>query len=464
MKRVLIITYYWPPTGGSGVQRWLKMSKYLPQFGWQPVIYTPSNPERALVDDSLLNDVPAEAEILTSRIIEPYSLFRMFIGKRRHKTSLGAAAVNPINGEKGKSLKMKLSLWARANLFIPDPRYLWIRPSVRFLLKYLKEHPVDAIVSTGPPHSMHLIARELHRKTGIKWIADFRDPWTKIFYFKHLPLTASNYRKHLRLEKSVFLEADEVVTVTSVIQKDIQDVLPDEVSKRKVHLIENGYDEADFATEVQRDEKFTLLHTGVFSAEGNPLKLWKVLKTLCDRDEVFASDMRIELIGKCDKEIVLSIVKAGLEDYLTVKGYQPHHEVNKRQKAAHVLLLPLRTEPESAGILTGKFFEYIAARRPIVAFGPHLSALEDALTETDMGKIFDWEEEQSLEAYIMILYIKYLEDRKKDASVYRKRLCQMFPEDPVKMPQYPVFLDEPILLRSRRAQAKQFTELFRTLS
>ena len=221
MKRALIISYYWPPTGGSGVQRWVKFAKYLPQEGWQPVIYTPENPEAITTDTSLEAEIPAEAEIIKRKIFEPYEFYRMLTGGRsRKKTSKaetgkgGQDEVNPINSQK-KSLGKRISLWIRGNCFIPDPRCMWIGPSVRFLKKYLKEHPVDIIISTGPPHSMHLIARRLSLATGTPWIADFRDPWTKMFYFKHLHLGKTARRKHEKLEKKVLDDATVVVAVRS---------------------------------------------------------------------------------------------------------------------------------------------------------------------------------------------------------------------------------------------------------
>ncbi len=457
MKRVLIITYYWPPTGGSGVQRWLKMSKYLPSLGWQPVIYTPSNPERSMTDGTLLKDIPPQAEILTHKILEPYTIFKAFLGKKNKDT--GTGAVNPINGSANKSLKMRISLWIRANLFIPDPRITWLRPSVKFLTKYLKEHPVDAIVTTGPPQSMHLIGRELHRITGIKWIADFRDPWTRIFYFKHLPLTKASHRKHLQLEKKVLLEADKVVTVTRPIVDELKGIIRDGGGDRsKVQLIPNGYDEADYTEKVPQDELFTILHTGLFDANGNPLKLWKVLKGLCDKDPQFNSLMRLELIGKCDKEVLSSIEAAGLEEHLVIKGYRPHNEVNLRQQAAHALILPLRKEPESVGILTGKFPEYIAVGHPIIAFGPKGSALDKALEYSDAGRIFEWDEEKELEAYILTIFIKYLKDRGLETSSCQKLLNAATSE----VPSYPTFIKEAAVTYSRRYQAEQYSRLLET--
>ena len=417
-KRVLIITYYWPPTAGSGVQRWLKMSKYLPQYGWQPVIYTPSNPEAGMTDESLLKDICPEAEIIKRPIMEPYAIFNALTGSRGAKKSgqkdgsgkqAGSRAVNPINAVGHKSPLMRLSLWLRANVFVPDPRCLWIRPSVRFLKKYLREHPVDAIVSTGPPHSMHLIARNLHRSTGIPWTADFRDPWTRIFYFKHLPLTRRSRKKYAAMELSVLHEADRVVAVTDNMVRDfLEELGAHENSCGKFHVIENGYDEEDFAgiTAAELPEGFNLVHTGLFSAEGNPRKLWKVLSELCRENPDFDRNLHLTFAGKTDPEILAAIKEAGLETHLTDLGYVPHHEANSLQKAADLLLLPLREEPEAAGILTGKYFEYLAAGRPIAAFGPHGSVLEHSLAATRTGEIFDWDEETPLKAWITALYTR----------------------------------------------------------
>ncbi len=414
MNRVLIITYYWPPTAGSGVQRWLKMSKYLPQYGWQPVIYTPENPEAGMTDESLLRDIAPEAEVIKRPILEPYAVFNALTGnkgKNSGKASAGSGAVNPINAVGHKSPLMRLSLWLRANVFVPDPRFLWIRPSVRFLKQYLREHPVDAIVSTGPPHSMHLIARELHRSTGIPWTADFRDPWTRIFYFKHLPLTRRSRKRYAAMELSVLREADRVVAVTDSMVRDfLEELGAHEKSCGKFHVIENGYDEEDFAgiTAAELPEGFNLVHTGLFSAEGNPRRLWKVLAELCRDLPGFGRDLHLTFAGKTDPEILAAVREAGLGGCLTDRGYIPHHEANRLQKAADLLLLPLREEPEAAGILTGKYFEYLAAGRPIAAFGPHGSVLERSLAATRTGRIFDWEEEGPLKEYLTALYTRTL--------------------------------------------------------
>ncbi len=405
-KRVLIITYYWPPTAGSGVQRWLKMSKYLPQYGWQPVIYTPENPEAGMTDESLLRDIAPEAEVIKRPILEPYAVFNALTGnkgKNSGKASAGSGAVNPINAVGHKSPLMRLSLWLRANVFVPDPRFLWIRPSVRFLKQYLREHPVDAIVSTGPPHSMHLIARALHRSMGIPWTADFRDPWTRIFYFKHLPLTRRSRKRYAAMELSVLREADHVVAVTDNMVRDfLEELGPGQQDKGKFHVIENGYDEADFTgiTAAELPAGFNLVHTGLFSAEGNPRRLWKVLAELCRDLPGFGRDLHLTFAGKTDPEILAAVREAGLGDRLTDLGYIPHHEANRLQKAADLLLLPLREEPEAAGILT-----------------------ERSLAATRTGRIFDWEEEAPLKEYLTALYTRTLAFDPDDGviSAYTRR-------------------------------------------
>ena len=390
MKRLLIITYYWPPTGGSGVQRWVKFSKYLPQFGWQPVIYTPENPERLAYDESLLGDIPDCAEMVKTRICEPYELYR------RLTCSKAGAEVNPLNSQK-KSLKKRISLWLRGNLFVPDPRVSWVRPSVRFLSDYLREHPVDAVVTTGPPQSMHLIGLGLKRRLGVKWIADFRDPWTEMFYYKHLSLTRCSDRRHHRLEQSVLDEADMVIAVSPRVQSDFE-----ARTSTPVSLITNGFDEDDFCRVQPQPHpgKFTLVHTGLFASDGNPLCLWDALSRKCAEDAEFRERLQIRLAGKTDPQIIASIRDRGLDGNLVNLGYLPHTETVREQKSADILLLPLRQEPEYSKVLPGKIFEYLASGRPVLGIGQVDSAATDILSDSGAGEMFDWHDGRGMMDFI----------------------------------------------------------------
>ena len=417
MKRVLIITYYWPPSGGSGVQRWVKFAKYLPKEGWQPVIYTPENPELTTVDKTLAAEIPPEAEIVKRHITEPYGIYRKLMGKGsttdlKTLTSAGAGEgeVNPIHGG-GKSWKQRLSLYIRGNFFIPDPRILWVRPSVKFLKSYLKEHPVDAIVTTGPPQSMHLIGLELSKATGLPWVADFRDPWTKMFYFKHLGLSPKVEEKHHRLEKSVLDGATRVVAVSPMVQEEFK-----AMTGTRVDLITNGYDDEDFSGHFEPDENFNVTHTGLFASDGNPETLWKVLADKCAADEEFRRSLRIRLVGKTDLEIPESIVAAGLEENLRDFGYQSHEVAVKEQRNASVLILPLRKEPEYRAVLPGKLFEYLASRRPILGIGQTDGAMAGIVCRTGSGVVYDWDDEKDIRKWIDFCWEEFRSDELKDIS------------------------------------------------
>ena len=422
MKRVLVITYYWPPTGGSGVQRWVKFAKYLPSEGWEPVIYTPENPEQLAIDESLAAEVSAETEILKTRITEPYELYRKFLRKSGH--SKEAVEVNPVNAQ-NKSALQKLAMWARGNLFRPDPRCLWIRPSVKFLKKYLKEHPVDLIVSTGPPQSMHLIGMKLAQETGLPWIADFRDPWTRIFYFKHLAMTRATERWHHKMEKKVLDNASAVVAVSPLVQQEFQTM-----TQTPVELITNGFDECDFETETTTgengrepvtnrnagsilaaggpDKDFVITHTGLFAADGNPTVLWDVLGKKCTEDPEFRRLLKIKLIGKTDIQIINALRSAGLGDNLVDMGYQPHSAAVKEQRTASLLILPLRKEPEYKAVLPGKLFEYLASWRPVLGIGQPDGAMSMILNTTKTGVVFDWEDRDSLRCFVDLCWERHL--------------------------------------------------------
>lgn len=404
MKRVLIISYYWPPSGGSGVQRWVKFAKFLPAEGWQPVIYTPENPELTTVDRTLEDEIPHEAEIIKTHITEPYGLYRKIFGKGK---SASEGEVNPINSRK-KTFTQKISMLIRGNLFIPDPRCLWIAPSVKYLKKYLEEHPVDIMVSTGPPHSMHLIAERVAHATGIPWIADFRDPWTKMFYFKHLGLSAWAEKRHRFLEKSVLDNADAVVAVSPLVQEEFQ-----AMTATHVELITNGYDEEDFDQVVEPDGYFNITHTGLFASDGNPETLWKVLAGKCAADSEFAGMLRIRLAGKNDREITESIVGAGLAANLRDVGYVDHQRAVREQKNASLLILPLRKEPEYRATLPGKLFEYLASGRPVLGIGQTDGAMARILNSTRAGVVFNWDDEASMKKYLDLCWERFKTDSLK---------------------------------------------------
>jgi len=401
VKRVLIITYYWPPAGGSGVQRWLKFVKYLREFGYEPVVYTPLNPEFMAVDKTLLSEIPSGVEVIKREITEPYSIYKLLTGKKESGVKPGF-----IKSGNGKSkFSERASLFIRSNLFIPDPKMLWISPSARFLVKHLKESSVDVIVSTGPPHSMHLIAKRVSKATGIPWLADFRDPWTKMYNFKYLGCTKPVEALHKKLERGVIRCADAVVTVTNTIAAELQELNP----KRRVEVITNGYDSADFPQmDVVSQERFTITYTGLFVRTQNPTVLWRILGERVGAGTTgFAESLQIRLVGHIDSSVLEDISRYKLEPYLVKMDYMPHNEVIKLQREATVLLLSSGREPESGGIMTGKFFEYLAAGRPILGFGPKGGDMDIALEESRAGEMFDYENYDGVAKWIDAQYALY---------------------------------------------------------
>ena len=413
MKRVLVIAYYWPPAGGSGVQRWVKFARYLPSEGWQPVVYVPENPSYDLLDETLAAEIPAEVEVIRSRIREPYAAYRRLMGRGASTDMKTLTEVTPISSGR-KSWKQRLSLWVRGNLFVPDPRVGWVRPSVRFLKKYLREHPVDVIVTTGPPHSMHLIGQRLHGALGTPWVTDFRDPWTKMYYLKHLGMTRRTWRRIEKMEQGVLDACSTVLAVTPAVQADFA-----ARTKTPVAMITNGYDEADFQTpdqvggdgvvissdspvissEVEKSP-FTLSHTGLFATDGNPLTLWKVLGEMAAADPAFRTALRLRLSGKVDKAVLDAIAAAGLAENVVNLGYVDHATAVREQRSATVLLLPLRNDPEYKPILPGKLFEYLAAHRPILGIGQEDGAMAAVLEETVAGAMCDWDNEDGIRTFL----------------------------------------------------------------
>lgn len=395
-KRVLIITYYWPPSGGAGVQRWLKFVKYLPQFGWEPVVYTPENPEAPVNDYSLLHDIPAGTEIIKTKVWEPYSFYKKFVGlKKSDKISTGF-----LSEKKKPSLAEKIAVWIRGNFFIPDARKFWIKPSIKYLEKYLIENPVDVIVSTGPPHSMHLIALGLKKKLNLPWLADFRDPWTKIDFYHELKLTRSADKTHQKLEKRVLRHADKVVVVSNGMKASFHQIVP-----RIYDVITNGFDEEDMMLPTnQPKEKFIISHIGSLTKSRNPLILWKALKAIISENESFKKHILVNLTGQVDHAVTETINNNGLNGYVEHTPYLPHNEVVKAQQSSSVLLLLINNTPTSRMILTGKFFEYLAAHRPILCIGPEDGDAAAIIRETECGFVAGFEDLESLKNNILSLY------------------------------------------------------------
>lgn len=411
MKKVLIITYYWPPAGGPGVQRWLKFVKYLRDFDIEPVVYIPENPDYPLIDISFISEVPQDITILKGKIFEPYFLAKFFSKKETSSISSGIIA----EGD-NQSFLQKLLLFIRGNFFIPDARKFWVKPSVKFLSEYISVNKIDTIITTGPPHSVHLIGLKLKEKTDLKWFADFRDPWTNIGYHSKMKLTESSEEKHLKLEQKVLTEASHIITTSFSTKAEFETK-----TKTPIAVITNGFDISNF-DDVKPDEKFTISHIGSLLSGRNPKNLWVVLGELINENASFSKDLQLNLIGTVSETVVTSIKSAGLEKHLNVEGYVPHKKALELQRTSQVLLLVEINSEETKGIIPGKLFEYLAAHRPILALGPEDWDVKRILSETGAGNFFSYTETENLKYRILEYYKLY----KKDSLISNSRNIQKF--------------------------------------
>ncbi|BEV06422.1 glycosyl transferase family 1 [Chryseobacterium gambrini] len=393
-KKILIITYYWPPAGGPGVQRWLKFAKYLPEFGWKPVIYTPENPSYPLLDESLMKDVPKDLDIVKTKIWEPYQLAEK-LNKSNKKFKAGQFDVG-----KNQSWKSKLSIWVRGNFFIPDARVFWVKPSVKFLEQYLKENQIEVVVTSGPPHSLHLIGLNLKKKlSNLKWIADFRDPWTEISYYKHLKLTKSSDQKHRQLESEVFRNADITLATSYTDAENFRK------NGANALCITNGFDESDSNTQTLKSSntqtKFTLSYIGVLEQLRNPENLWKALNDLVTENEEFAEKFTLKFAGRIDDKILNSIEHSNLKNHILNLGYLSHDKAIEEMQTSEILLITNFPNDSSKGIIPGKIFEYLATGKQIISFGPKDADVSKILNETQAGKHFSYDDSRKIKEFIL---------------------------------------------------------------
>ena len=411
MKKVLILTYYWPPSGGAGVQRWLKFVKYLREFGWEPIVYTAENGEYPVLDESLFKDIPKGITILKQPIWEPYQLYKKVIGQKKEER-----VVSGFLKEKGKlSWGHKLSLWLRGNVFIPDARRFWIRPSTTYLSQWLKENTVDAIVSTGPPHSMHLIAMNLHNKTGIPWLADFRDPWVNIDFAGDLKMGSWAKNKNIALEKKVLNTANLVVVVSELMAEEFRSK-----TNKPVEIITNGFDPDDFMVDesmIRKDGKFSIVHTGSLNDRRNHPAFWNSIAQLREENAEFKTLCEIRLIGKNDVSVRDSIQQAGLEECTVWIDYLPHEQIMVEQQSASILLLSINNYGaaesqffSSKATLTGKLFEYLAAQRPILMIGPDDGQAANVVRQSIAGYVADFQDSMNMMNILKLVF----ENRNKE--------------------------------------------------
>lgn len=395
LKPILIITYYWPPSGGAGVQRWLKFSKYLPEFGWRPIIFTPENPDFDLKDESLLKDVHPDVEVLKFPIWEPYRIFKRLSGNKELKQG------QILEGGKQSFFK-SLAIWLRGNVFIPDPRIGWVKPSVNYLLSILETNHIRHVITTGPPHSMHLIGARLKMKVpSITWVADFRDPWTQWEILHEMKISKPVWKRHVKLEQQVIKVADSLL-VTSPSAKDEFEQL----GARRVKVITNGFDESDhIPAKNQEKGRFIISHIGMLSKQRNPDALWSSLDRVIGETNHAVS---VKFTGIISPDVLNSINQnANLKGVLDLQESVPHEQVSRLYAESSLLLLIQTKTDRKQTQLPGKLFEYLQARKPILCIGDTSSDLAQIVKETNSGQCFDYEDERGVRDFLC----NFLDDR-----------------------------------------------------
>jgi len=400
-QKILIITYYWPPSGGSGVQRWLKFVKYLPQFGWTPYVFTPENPSFVQTDESLLKDVPSEAEVIKFPIWEPYDAFFKL-------TSFGKAKGNSAKPSqfvgKKKSLFAQVASWIRGNFLIPDPKIFWVRPSVSFLDDFLRDNHIRTIITTGPPHSVHLIGLRLKKKDPeLNWIADFRDPWSEWSFLDSFSMTNIVKAQHRRLEKNVLMNANHIVTITPFYVKRFE-----ALSGRRVQLLTNGFDEDDFKNiTYTRPKKFTIRHIGIVYEMSNPNPLISSLTQVLNEVPEFKENAILEFIGEVNITFREAIEQSAVGAITMFKKPVPHGELMDIYGSTSLLLLNIEGYHHAEGLLPGKVFEYLATGIPILGIGPVAGDAAVIFNQSQAGVMFGKEDVPGITAYVKDVFKKW---------------------------------------------------------
>jgi len=374
MKKVLFISYYWPPAGGPGSQRAVKFAKYLPTFDWQPLIFTVKNGEYPYTDLSLENDIPTDLKIYKSSSIEPFHLFKKLSG-------MDSAARLPVGHltQSSKSLKSRIFNWIRANIFIPDARIGWLPAAVSKLDQLIEQEQIQMIFSSSPPHSLQLIGRHLKKKYRLPWVADFRDPWTDIQYYQVFKRNNLAQKIDLALEKSVLQRSDHLITVSQTVMEGYLAKVPTAKLRDKFTVIPNGFDAKDFqVTTVKTDNFFTILHSGNLNATQNPEIFWQSIRTLLESDPALRQIIRIRLIGNAAPDIQQAVLRNQLQEIVKFRSFIPHSEIIRQIQQADLLLSVVPDVPDNKGIVLSKNFEYIGSGKPILIIGP---------VDSDIGKI-----------------------------------------------------------------------------
>ncbi|MGM0530855.1 MAG: glycosyltransferase family 4 protein [Bacteroidota bacterium] len=399
-KKVLIITYYWPPGSGPGVQRFLKMSKFLYEFGWEPIILTVKNGSYPSTDYSLLNDIPQKLKVYKTKTIEPFTLYNKLTGGKGKQVGVGMIGL-----QDKKSLIKKLSLFIRANIFLPDARRGWIPFAYKEANKIHNKTKLDAIVTTGPPHSTHFIGLKLKKHLSLPWLVDMRDPWSNNFFNKALPRTHYTKKLEKKFEDKILKNADFVTTVSPGLKEEFQH------RNQNIEIIYNGYDQEDIPEPIHhKSSTFSLSYIGNMKPNQNIKALWEAIKELCEEIDGFKKNFRISLTGNLDASLLEALKRDNLDEIANIQQFVPHNQATELMNRSQLLLFIVPKTDSNKLIITGKLFEYIATCSPILSIGPVDGDAAKILAETERDPMWNYTDKEGIKNTILKYYFQWLQN------------------------------------------------------
>ncbi len=398
MTKVLIITYYWPPAGGAGVQRWVKLSKYLSQIGIQPIILTVDEQHASYmqVDHSLENDIGENVKVIKTKSFEPINLYAKMVGKGNVPT----AGFSNVNNQRWSQ---RVINFIRSNFFIPDPRKGWNKYALREARRIIQEENITCVITSTPPHSSQLIGLQLKKQMNIHWIADMRDPWTDIYYFNEIGHSSYSRNISEKLEKEVLRQADNVITVSESLVQLFQSK-DHKIDAKKFKIIPNGYDPEDFDGLTKTSTPFfNVVYTGSMSLQYSPDVFFDVLKeSASGRPNI---SLKLTMVGEIDVQIKDKISQLAID--VEFVSTVPHAEVTRYQKNADLLLLVIPNVENAEGILTGKLFEYLASENAIIGLGPEQGDAAKIIRQCKSGEMYDRHQRKEMKDYLDLVFDQF---------------------------------------------------------
>jgi len=410
MNKVLIITYYWPPGSGAGVQRWLKFSKYLPSFGWEPVILT-VDPECAAypaLDNSLEAEISSDLKIYKTRATDYFRIIK----KDKAKIPSAGFASNDDKGLEGKILR-----FIRGNLFIPDPRKGWNKYAFRKACEIIEKEGIKHIITTSPPHSTQLIGSGLKRKyPEIIWIVDLRDPWTDIYYYNQFYPTLISKAIDRYFEKQILISSDRIITVGKALKDLFSAKIPG--IENKIDVITNGFDEDDFkGLNATNPDKFTISYIGTLS-DAYPINgFLDALNGFYEKGNNFNLKF-VGTVSPKQKELILSKIEKPLVEFIP---YVDHAVAIKYMLDTSVLLMIIPDHKSNKSIITGKIFEYIAAGKPIICLGPEDGDAAEIINQTGLGKTLNYIDNSGIYNFVKTLVVNKIKSKETMASGFSRK-------------------------------------------